>query len=259
MPSYVRSLRHRPISLNSGYYTRIAKVLRRKGIRRRSTAKNNPIEANLLYRHRHIVQRRGPYGMGSYASKFIPEGTIIIREKPYVLDVNLEDSVLSLGTSYLQDRCRHIKQLLSDHTTSHKFIDMVPTEIDIEDPHVISYESIRNYHQTYLPDLTRYEMILYYMKHKRNAFQFGDQCGILFYSTRMNHSCNPNVSYYKKDDHMIFQTKRDIPANTEIFGSYINPNLSTDERQRVLLERYGFVCACDKCQNDINLTIQNNT
>ena len=49
---------------------------------------------------------------------------------------------------------------------------------------------------------------------------------------------------------MTFETKRAVKAGEEIFDSYINTTLSKFERQEALKTRYGFDCACQKCQTE---------
>ena len=51
-------------------------------------------------------------------------------------------------------------------------------------------------------------------------------------------------------DCMTFKTKRPIRANEEIFDAYINGSMPKAERQLALKTRYGFDCACNKCQSE---------
>ena len=205
-------------------------------------------DPHVLYRHKSIEQRPCQYGLGTFATRAIPNGTVILREKPYVVGIDPVEPIYEPETRYV-----HIQQLLSNPDTHHKFLQMVPLEIDPNDPSVPAYSSeMREFHQKHLPDISPHEMRLYFTKYKRNVFKFGDEIGFLFYGTRMNHSCAPNVSYYKNGDHMIFQTTRDIAKNEEICDSYIHPQLPVSERKSILKERYGFDCQCIQCTNDIN-------
>lgn len=246
MPSDVRSLSERPRSVNAGYYTRhnyLNKGSRKRMLRRKMTIRTGMTDPNLIYRHRHIMLQKGLHGIGMIATRSIPKGTVIIREKPFFLkDEPLDDHY----------KYKLIKHMLSNEYTSKAFIDMVPLEIDPEDSRVISYESIRAFHQTYLPELTAHEMRLYFMKYKQNVFSFKEKHGICIYATRINHSCHPNVTYYQDPNAIIYQTTRAIEKNDEIYISYINPEMPGDERRPLLKQRYQFDCLCEKCQSDIN-------
>ena len=211
----------------------------RVGTRRRHQTKNTP--SYLAYVHPHIYQKKGKYGMGTYARKAIPANTVIIQEFPQnIPDTNDDDY-----------RFKLIKHLLNNSETRREFLQMVPTKLD--DTMDVG-RNLSEGHAKYLPDLTDDELKLYYLKIRRNAFSFENHPSLLFYSTRMNHSCEPNVKYYKdkKDnkDCMTFETKRAIKAGEEIFDSYINTTLSKFERQEALKTRYGFDCACQKCQTE---------
>lgn len=246
MPSDVRSLSERPRSVNAGYYTRHQKAPRKRMLRRKMTVRTGMTDPNLIYRHRHIMNQKGIDGIGVFARRSIPQGTVIIREKPIML--NHEE----LDDAY---RYKLIKYMLSNNESSQAFIELAPLEIDPYDTSVISYESIRALHQVYLPELSPHEMRLYYMKYKRNVFAFKDKHGICMCGTRINHSCHPNVTYYQDSNALIFQTTRPIDARDELFISYINTQLPTVERKSILQQRYGFNCLCEKCQSDINPSV----
>ena len=137
-----------------------------------------------------------------------------------------------------------IAQLLK--TNNAKFTNLVPSTLD--NTTTIDYETFRERHLKYLPSLTKEEATLQFMKYKRNAFSFNMNPGILFYATKLNHSCNPHVKYYPSENNiMIFETIRPINANDEVFDSYISSNLTREERQTTLMNRYGFECKCEKC------------
>ena len=210
----------------------------------RSKTRRATLPPYLAYVHPHIYQKRGKYGMGTYARKAIPEGTIIIKELPQNIPDSNDDDY----------RFKLIKHLLEGETRD-DFLQMVPTELDNT---METGLDLSEKHAAFLPELTDDEMKLYYLKIRRNAFSFENHPSLLFYSTRMNHSCEPHVSYYKdttgeKDgekDCMTFKTKRPIRANEEIFDAYINGSMPKAERQLALKTRYGFDCACNKCQSE---------
>jgi SET domain-containing protein len=89
------------------------------------------------------------------------------------------------------------------------------------------------------------------MKLKRNMFKFYNTPGICFIATRMNHSCDPNITYRVVGNELVFKTLKPIKKNEELFDSYIDYNLPKKERQDLLLKRYGFHCTCTKCMNEV--------
>lgn len=214
-------------------------AVRNKRIKQRNTRRQRQtIPPYLAYVHPHIYQKKGKYGIGTYARQAIPAETIIIQELPQnIPDANDDDY-----------RFKFIKHLLENEKTRREFLQMVPTKLD--DTMDVGRDLSAG-HAKYLPDLTYDEMKLYFLKIRRNAFSFENHPSLLFYSTRMNHSCNPSVRYYKdkkgNKECMTFKTRRAIEANEEIFDSYIDSTLPKSERQNALKTRYGFECACDKC------------
>ena len=191
---------------------------------------------NVIYCHKGIEHRPSRHGTGTFAVHPILKNTEILREKPYHLDEPRTDETYIF---------KLLRKLLDDPQIKPLVDDLVPHEPDEYMPHFGDpQESMR---QQFLPDIPRERAHLYYTKYKRNNFGFGDQPGFLFYGTKMNHSCNPNVHYERDGDHMVFRATRDIQPGEELFDSYINSNMSRNDRQQELLRRYGFQCMCDKC------------
>ena len=194
---------------------------------RKTRSRKNKLE----YVHPHIYQKRGDFGISTYTRKNIPEGTVIIEELPHNINAVNDDEY----------RYKLIRHLLN--TQRKNFMDLVPLELDYDADDIYDYEK----HMKFFPELSEELMKLYYLKYKRNAFLFDNQPSILFFSTKMNHSCESNCRYYRDNDRMIFETKRDIQAGEELFDSYIACNLPREERQQILKDRYGFDCGCTRC------------
>ncbi len=190
-----------------------------------------------LKHHPAIYQKEGLYGMSTYSKEDIPVGTIIIREK-----IN---NILSITKENDEYAFALIAQMLK--TNKDNFINLVPHKMD--NTIKIDYDTIQFKHNKYLTNLTKEDAILAYAKYKRNAFSFNMNPGFLFYATKLNHSCMPHVRYYPSENNtMIFETIRPINAGDEIFDSYINSNFPYNERQNLLMTRYGFKCNCEKCK-----------
>jgi hypothetical protein len=218
-------------------------VTNRLRTRKRSNKTKSPGKSKLQYVHPSLYQKQNDYGLGTYTKSFIPENTIIIKEKPHNL-------------THITNEDPHYIILLIKHLLKNnpkEFLSIVPTNIDDQIRESVNYDTIKEGHQTHLPELSEDDMKLYYTKYRRNAFKFGNNPGFLFYGTRLNHSCEPNVSYYPSNEVMIFKTKRDIHPEEEIFDSYINYNQPKMVRQSDLKRRYGFDCGCTKCNTDISV------
>jgi hypothetical protein len=208
--------------------TKKNRVRQYRGTRQRSK--------KLEYIHPALYQKKGDYGMSTFSRENIPIGTIIIREKINNIHTMTKDS-----NEYPFALIAHLLK-----TNNAKFTNLVPSSLD--NTTIIDYETFRDRHLKYLPSLTKEEATLQFMKYKRNAFSFNMNPGILFYATKLNHSCNPHVKYYPSENNiMVFETIRQINANDEVFDSYISSNLTREERQTTLMNRYGFECKCEKC------------
>ncbi|XP_043704572.1 histone-lysine N-methyltransferase ASHR2 [Telopea speciosissima] len=74
-----------------------------------------------------------------------------------------------------------------------------------------------------------------------------------------NHDCLPNACRFDYVDNigdrntdMIVRAIHDIPEGQEICLSYFPVNWNYADRQRRLLEDYGFTCQCDRCKVEAN-------
>ncbi|XP_037050263.1 SET and MYND domain-containing protein DDB_G0273589-like [Bradysia coprophila] len=65
-----------------------------------------------------------------------------------------------------------------------------------------------------------------------------------------NHSCVPNMNTFLVDGYVIGVTFRPIRKGQQVFKCYLDPSqpqMSYDQRQQYLLERYAFQCECERC------------
>jgi len=199
----------------------------------RKTRKYRP-----AYRYPALYQKENKYGLGTYTHKNIPKGTVIIRERPHLLDEPYDDKY----------KFKLIRYLLNTHRDD--FLNLVPHSLD--ETTNIDYRDLEANHREFFPELDQDTMRLYYYKIMRNWFRFDEKGVILFYATKLNHSCESNVRYFKRGNNMCFETKRDIKAGEELFDSYISCFDCKEERQRQLKRRYGFDCMCKKCLTETN-------
>ncbi|WOH15817.1 hypothetical protein DCAR_0935363 [Daucus carota subsp. sativus] len=84
--------------------------------------------------------------------------------------------------------------------------------------------------------------------------------GIYLNASFFNHDCLPNAcrfEYVDKnsgDDNtdMVIRMIHDVPSGREICLSYFPVNFKYVDRQKRLLEDYGFNCECDRCKVEAN-------
>ncbi|KAI9055046.1 hypothetical protein LZ554_000012 [Drepanopeziza brunnea f. sp. 'monogermtubi'] len=91
-------------------------------------------------------------------------------------------------------------------------------------------------------------------RHKiRNPEAYSDTSlrtsGLWILASYINHSCEPNCKRAFIGDVQIVRATRDMPADTEITLSYIEPDDPTKMNQR-LFDGWGFKCTCAVCVDD---------
>jgi len=64
-----------------------------------------------------------------------------------------------------------------------------------------------------------------------------------------NHSCSPTVhpSFGASNTLKLYSDDKILESGTELTLSYIDITLPYEQRQRILLENYGFRCNCQRC------------
>ena len=89
----------------------------------------------------------------------------------------------------------------------------------------------------------------YYYKILFNAFDMNNSPTILPFGAMMNHSCDPNIIFYEKNNLMYFQTLKNIKKNEELCYSYFRNYKPNNEKEKkiYLINHYNFECACTKC------------
>lgn len=84
--------------------------------------------------------------------------------------------------------------------------------------------------------------------------------GIYPNASFFNHDCLPNACRFEYVDKisggdntdMVIRMIHDVPSGREICLSYFPVNFKYVERQKRLLEDYGFKCECDRCKVEAN-------
>jgi len=181
-------------------------------------------------------------GVGMFATKNIPKGTIIFTEKPIMLNNSLTlDNISPKDYIVLS-----IKYLVENYYED--FIKLAPKIVTNNNEH-------KNYNFDKLfrecPETKRG---LYLTKYVRNAFNFGkNRYCMLFLGCKLNHDCNPNTEFYKKNDVMVFKALTNIKKGEEITDTYTSSEayngMSDKLRKTKILQQYGFLCECNICKN----------
>lgn len=67
-----------------------------------------------------------------------------------------------------------------------------------------------------------------------------------------NHSCNPNITKYRKGNSMLFTVNRDIKKDEQICIDYSGVlDLLTVKRRAFLADSWFFDCACERCKSEL--------
>jgi hypothetical protein len=99
-----------------------------------------------------------------------------------------------------------------------------------------------------------------------NAFSILDEheserigTGVYIEPSTFNHSCKPNAFYWIKGTEMQIRAFGPIPEGQDPTISYISSHMNREDRRKVLLERYHFICSCEKCAShgDVDIDYDN--
>lgn len=196
-------------------------------------------------------------GYGFIATDFIPKHTIILTEHPSFRIDNYKSNTHEIFELI------YVILTSNNENNKNKFLKYLPKTMDknftaiskkitdefknlkLKNPHIYKYLN-SNYSMN--------DIILFCLKYVCNAFNFfEDGPIILLNGSIFNHSCNPNIIFGKNNESkMVFITIKDINKGEEIQNCYIDIFKSTIERKKNLLNQYGFICKCDRCNKNFN-------
>lgn len=192
----------------------------------------------------HIKLEKNDKRYGYYAIKDIPKHTIILIEKAAVDLYNEPKYYEMFQILYKVFRDKKLKskfsRLLPDTSAGNTLItcEMIKKDLELLD----ELPEIR----AYFLKINAEELLLYCLKYLRNGFGTEEPI-ILFKGAMMNHSCIPNVIFIQEGNIMYFVTARDIQRGEEICDTYLDITLNKKDRQKRLLDQYGFICRCERC------------
>lgn len=187
--------------------------------------------------------RKCEKGVGIFATKNIVKGTIIFTEKPAMLDKSFTTNNIS-PKDYI---VLSIKYLIENYYKD--FMNLVPKtdEYNMYNCNGYSFDKL-------FSECPENKRSLYLTKFLRNAFNFGkNRYCMLFLGCKLNHDCNPNTEFYKKNNVMVFEAITNIKKGQEITDSYTSSEIYNDmpdkQRKIKLFNQYGFDCQCNICKN----------
>jgi len=97
-----------------------------------------------------------------------------------------------------------------------------------------------------------------FLSNRRSADQ--SESSLMIKTSRFKHSCKPNaISMIKADDLVQIRAISNIKAGQEIFIEYCGETdpffkfRNRQQRQKILFERWFFVCSCDFCENGVDI------
>ena len=87
---------------------------------------------------------------------------------------------------------------------------------------------------------------------RTNALETTSSGSVFALSSRLNHSCLPNVihSWCSKTGTLTLRAAMDIPMDSELTIAYRARGLPCGERRAQLRREFGFVCECDLCMEE---------
>jgi len=195
-------------------------------------------------------------GYGFIAIKNIKCGEILIKDIPFTLLTNdiysdifqLLYEVFKNDVILSQFMKLHPKSFGTIHNVNHNAIFDELLKVKKHNTEIYDF---------FVSNHTTNDIVLFCAKYMCNAFNFKDKPSFLFNGTIINHSCLPNTIFGEVDDKMIFKAVRDIKIGEEIYDNYVDITLCKSERNKHLLNQYGFLCNCERCSETKDSIVKN--
>lgn len=198
------------------------------------------------------LRKTADRGYGLFATTAIPIGTRIICEAPLI---RIPERSLHLASPAYETLSNAQK------ATFDKLHFFQPQHLDLEQVshfNLIDYSDNRTEDDDFVDELVA--------KHIRvmgifsaNSFAAGDGLAVFETTSRINHSCVPNVhhSYNPSLQKQTVHAERDISPGEELCTTYFGgPDTYYLRSQRIEILRsdYGFTCACPACADSTGIS-----
>lgn len=190
-------------------------------------------------------------GFGMVATNDIKKGTILIKDIPFTItSKKIYSEIFQL-----------IYDALNDKNIVEKFMKLLPKSLGcykIDKNRIVNElkkvkDNDPDMYNFFVTNYTFDEILLLCAKYMSNGFEFKGKPCFLFTGTLLNHSCLPNVIFGEQDGMITFIAIRNIKKGEEICDNYIDITLPKKERLKQLSDRYGFVCCCERCNDNETL------
>jgi hypothetical protein len=195
-------------------------------------------------------------GRGLFATRDLKPGDVVMVEKAFCVVFGQEEDALSAMTFDVRDEmvrvfpaglCKAVVRKLHDNPSQvGKVLDLYS---DYQAPELDNgmSEGRRGW-----VDMWQVHDIV-----ARNAFGpggsgdggkgRGENAGLWIVASYMNHSCVPNAEKEYIGDLMVLRATREIKAGDEVMHTYVQVDSDFEDRRKILLEVWGFVCDCGLC------------
>ncbi|KAF0697240.1 Aste57867_12068 [Aphanomyces stellatus] len=187
-------------------------------------------------------------GRGYYAACDLPAGTLLLRERAYVLWPDVDDrSTLLLATVEQILLCEDADEIGTNMAPLHPVVleDLPATLLDAaRDEYTAPLTALlAKFNRT--DDVDRWLQVVLGMQ--CNAFS----SGVFLHTAMFNHDCNPNCVKFTPESAMSVSEVRAAKAikkGEQLFISYLYPReQSRERRQKQLTRQFGFECVCPMC------------
>nr|POE66664.1 set domain-containing protein 5 [Quercus suber] len=191
----------------------------------------------------YIMRESRGKGKGLFATKFIPRGTLIIREMPLILAA---DGAPQIVEAYV--KLPEAQKIIYDDLHSY-----LPRKLDLEsatDPYSVDWIDTTES----MPISATQARVMGIFAANSFATSGDDRLALFVTIARLNHSCVPNVyhCYNAYENCMTIHASQDITEGTELFTDYIQEASSYQTRAHRIEQlrcRYGFTCQCSACSD----------
>nr|AEX63135.1 putative SET domain-containing protein [Moumouvirus Monve] len=164
-------------------------------------------------------------GKGFIAKDDIPANTIILREEP--------DFCLEVNENTMSDIFELLYKIFTsnDNNKINRFLDLTPSSLHnfshyydktFEELGKLKNTKLNYIYEFFKNNYNHDEITLFCVKYMCNAFEFNNACSILYVGRIFNHSCLPNIIFYRVKNVMCFMTIVEVKKGDELVDNYVD-------------------------------------